>query len=311
MTLSTPIAFIIFNRPDLAAQTFAKIAQTKPQTLLVIADGPRSPQEAEICEKTRAIIKQVDWDCHLLMNFSDQNLGCGRRLSSGLTWVFSQVEEAIILEDDTLPTPSFFSFCQTLLERYRDDERVMHINGDNSLMQTRNRYSYFFSKYMHCWGWASWRRAWQYYDYTMQSWPEFKQSGMFALACEDIYEQRFWAEIWDQMHQDPQIRDTWDYQWAYACLAQGGLTITPNCNLISNIGFNRADSSHAKGDNPRSKLPTTDLWEIHHPPFVIRDRAADAYTFDHIFYGKQLKAMDTPIGKLRQTLSPLKKKLLS
>lgn len=310
MSLSTPVAFFIFNRPDLAERVFATIAQVKPAKLLVVADAPRSPAEAEKCQKTRSVIEKIDWDCELLTNFAEHNLGCGRRLSSGISWVFSQVEEAIILEDDTLPTPSFFNYCQILLERYRDDERIMHINGDNSLRQHRNPYSYFFSKYMHCWGWASWRRAWNHYDYYMKSWTEFKHSSMFALACDNAYEMQYWSEIWDQMHEDPQIRDTWDYQWTYACLTQG-LTITPNQNLISNIGFNRIDSSHATGSNPRANLPTTDIWTLYHPPFVVRDRDADAHTFDQIFYGKQLKARDTPIGKLKQTLAPIKQKLLS
>lgn len=310
MALSTPVAFFIFNRPDLTERIFAAIAEAKPTKLLVIADAPRFSAEVENCEKTRAVIEKINWDCDLLTHYAEQNLGCGRRLSSGISWVFSQVEEAIILEDDTLPAPSFFNYCQTLLERYRDDERIMHINGDNSLMQNRNSYSYFFSKYMHCWGWATWRRAWSHYDYYMKSWREFKSSGMFENACDNVYEQRYWNEIWDQMYEDPQVKDTWDYQWQYSCFSNG-LSITPNQNLISNIGFNRADSTHATGNNPRANLPVRDMWEIQHPPFVVRDKHADAYTFDEIFFGRTMKSRDTTIGKVRQLLSPIKRKVLS
>ncbi|MEN2383889.1 MAG: hypothetical protein KA716_33360 [Gloeotrichia echinulata DEX184] len=155
MPLSTPIGFFIFNRPDLTAQVFEAIRQTKPHKLLVVADGPRFPEEEEKCLKTREVIKSVDWDCEVLTNFSEINLGCKYRVYSGLDWVFSQVEEAIILEDDCLPTPSFFYFCQTLLQRYRDDERVMHISGNNfQFGQSRTPYSYYFSKYNHIWGWG-------------------------------------------------------------------------------------------------------------------------------------------------------------
>ncbi|MEC4818255.1 MAG: glycosyltransferase family 2 protein, partial [Scytonema sp. PMC 1069.18] len=261
MSLSTPIGFLIFNRPDLTEQVFASIAQAKPKKLFVIADGPRFPEEVEKCEKTRAIIHKVDWDCEVLTNFSETNMGCGRREASGFDWVFSQVEEAIFLEDDTLPAPSFFHFCETLLERYRDDERVMHINGDNSLSQKRNEYSYYFSKYMHGWGWASWRRAWQHYDYYMKTWPKFRKSGLLQLVCEDPHEQKYWSNILDQMYADPQVIDTWDYQWIYTCWSQNGLAIAPNQNLISNLGFNREDAAHTTGDSPRSKLTTTDIWE--------------------------------------------------
>ncbi|HEY9657229.1 MAG TPA: glycosyltransferase family 2 protein [Allocoleopsis sp.] len=301
MSFSTPVGFLIFNRPDLTAQVFAKISQIKPKQLFVIADGPRSdrPGEAEKCEQARAIIQQVDWDCDVLTNFSDTNLGCGRREASGFDWVFSQVEEAIFLEDDTLPSLSFFSFCQAMLERYRDDERIMHINGDNSLNQTRNQYSYYFSKYMHGWGWASWRRAWKHYDYAMKSWSEFKHTGLHQLIWEDPYEQKYWVEIFQQMYQDPQVLDTWDYQWIYTCWAQNGLAIAPNKNLISNLGFNRIDAAHTKGDSPRSNLKTFDITNITHPPFVVRDREADRLTFDHVYGGITFKQNDTLKNKVK------------
>jgi hypothetical protein len=309
MSLSTPVGFLIFNRPDLTEQVFAAIAQAKPKKLFVIADGPRSPEEAEKCEKARSVIQKVDWDCELLTDFSDTNLGCGRREASGFDWVFSQVEEAIFLEDDTLPNPSFFNFCQTMLERYRDDERIMHINGDNSYNQNRTEYSYYFSKYMHGWGWASWRRAWQHYDYYMKTWPEFKRAGLLKFVCEDPYEQKFWTDILDQMHADPQVIDTWDYQWTYACWSQSGLVIAPNQNLISNLGFNRADAAHTVGDSPRSRLKTTDIPDINHPPFIVKHQQADNHTFDYVFEGKKMREQDKLSTKIRQILSSMKNKI--
>lgn len=317
MSLSTPIAFLIFNRPDLTEIVFEAIRQAQPKKLLVVADGPRFPEEVEKCEQTRAIIKRVDWDCEVLTNFSEENLGCGRRISSGINWVFSEVEEAIFLEDDTLPTPSFFIFCQTLLERYRDDERVMHISGDNSLSQIvnikseNNIYSYFFSRYPYIWGWASWRRAWQHYDYNIKTWNEFKKQGLIELLFDDPYEQKSWKDVFDKMSTDPPIIDTWDYQWLYACWFQNGLTILPNENMISNLGFNRVDAVHTKGDSPRANLQTTDIWEIKHPPFVIRNREIDNYAFDYIYYGKQMKEEAKLTAKVYKKLSSIKNRISS
>lgn len=169
--MSTPIALIIFNRPDLTIRVFSKIARAKPKTLFVIADGPRSDHPGDIkkCAEARSIIESVDWDCTVHKNYSDINLGCGRRLASGISWVFEKVEEAIILEDDCLPHPTFFRFCKELLERYRDDERIMQINGQNFQHKSmRTSYSYLFSYSNNCWGWATWRRAWQHFDMEMR-----------------------------------------------------------------------------------------------------------------------------------------------
>ena len=215
MSLSTPVALIIFNRPDLTEIVFEAIRQAKPQKLLVVADGPRSPEEAEKCDRTRAIIDRVDWDCQVLTNFSDTNLGSKYRISSGLDWVFSQVEEAIILEDDCLPSPSFFYFCQELLEKYRDDDRIMHIGGTNiQFGQSRTPYSYYFSKYAQIWGWASWRRAWQNYDVEIANWKEFKSSEIIKSVHTNPYEQRYWFDILERVYKKS-LNTCWDYQWNY------------------------------------------------------------------------------------------------
>ncbi|MBW4630335.1 MAG: glycosyltransferase family 2 protein [Iphinoe sp. HA4291-MV1] len=307
MSLSTPVIFIIFNRPDLTEIVFQAIRQAKPKKLLVVADGPRFPEEAEKCEQTRSVIKKIDWKCEVLTNFSDKNLGCKRRISSGLDWIFSEVEEAIILEDDCLPTPSFFSFCQTLLEYYRHDERIMMISG-NDFQNTQNRtsYSYYFSKYTHIWGWASWKRAWKHYDVDMKTWQDYKKQNLIRSICEDPYEQKYWVDIFDRVSES--LIDTWDYQWTYACWNQSGLTILPRTNLVSNLGF-RPDATHTFGESPFSKMQTVDIWKINHPPFVIRDQEADAYSFDYVYGGKAIKDADTLSTKLRQYLGKIKQKM--
>ncbi|MBD2124682.1 glycosyltransferase family 2 protein [Trichocoleus sp. FACHB-262] len=281
MSFLTPVVLIVFNRPDLTRLVFDAVAQAKPKKLLVVADGPRFLEEAEKCQQARDIIKNITWDCEVLTNFSDENLGCKYRVSTGLDWVFSMVEEAIILEDDCLPTQSFFYFCQTLLERYRYDTRVMHISGNNFQGgKKRTNYSYFFSKYSHVWGWASWRRAWRHYDVQMSTWPEYKSSDYIKLICGSRREQKYWIDIFDHVFNDR--IDTWDYQWTYACWSQNGLSILPELNLVSNIGF-RSDATHTKQKNIFANLPTFEIQDLTHPLLVVRNEQADAHTARYMF----------------------------
>ncbi len=308
MLLTTPIAFFIFNRPDLTQIVFKIIAEAKPEKLFVVADGPRFSQEEEKCKASRAVIESVDWDCEVLTNYSDKNLGCGRRIASGIEWVFSKVEEAIFLEDDCLPVYSFFKYCQELLEYYRHDERIMTINGTNLQSgQRRTEYSYHFTRYNCSWGWASWRRAWKHYDYEMKSWPEFKQKGMIKRVCEDPYEQRFWIKLFDSVCGNPGGIDTWDHQWNYVCWLQNGLAIEPEVNLVSNIGLGHQDATHTTGNNPVLKhlSRTLEIKEIKHPPFVARHRGADVYIFDYVIGGKKMKKQDTLSGKLCRRFSSI------
>jgi hypothetical protein len=297
MSLSTPVALIIFNRPDLTEIVFEAIAQAKPKKLLVIADGPRFPEEAEKCQQARAVIEKVDWDCEVLTNFSEENLGCKQRVFSGLDWVFEQVEEAIILEDDCLPSPSFFYFCQTLLERYRTNEKIMHIAGTKFVSgDLKTNASYYFSKYPYIWGWASWRRAWQNYDVEIKTWPQFKEWGMMRSSHEDPYEQRYWTSIFDRVFNG---FDTWDWQWYYACYSQNGLSIVPKVNLVSNIGFG-PDATHTITETRRPGRQKSEIWEIIHPPSIVRDRDADAYTFDYHWGGKNIKQNNTLLAKVKR-----------
>jgi hypothetical protein len=306
MNLSTPVAFIIFNRPDTTERVFEAIRQAKPKKLLVVADGARKDRqnEAEKCAAARAVIDRVDWECEVLTNYSDINLGCKRRVSSGIDWVFSQVEEAIILEDDCLPAPSFFQFCQSLLEYYRYDDRISTIGGTNYQQgQSRTAYSYYFSKYQHIWGWATWRRAWRDYDVDMKTWPECKQNSLLESAFYDAYEAKCWTNAFDSVYAGE--IDTWDYQWLYTCFAQSRLSIEPDRNLISNIGFG-VDATHTKSDSPWANLPTHDIWEISHPQLMTRHDRADLYTFDYHYGGKAMRQQDRLIPRIKNRLRPLK-----
>lgn len=282
--LKAPVAFIIFNRPDTTEKVFNEIAKAKPSKLLVIADGPRVHRDGEAarCAETRKIIERVDWECDVLTNYSDSNLGCKNRVASGIDWVFEQVPEAIILEDDCLPHPDFFRFCDELLELYRDDKRVSMIGGSNLQFGTkRGAASYYFSRFNHIWGWASWRRAWQHYDSDAKLWPEFRDANWLAALFEDRAVQKFWAGAFESVYQKK--IDTWDYQWVLAAWTQGMLTILPSVNLISNIGFG-AGATHTHGDSPYASLATGSLaFPLTHPAIVLPHREADEFTARGMF----------------------------
>ena len=274
--LKTSVVFIIFKRPDTTEKVFEQIRQAKPPKLLVIADGPRAdcPDEVEKCAATRAILNRVDWDCEVLKNYSDVNLGCKRRVSSGLDWVFDHVEEAIILEDDCLPHPTFFRFCEVLLEKYRDDERVMNIGGTNLLAKWKSdTQSYFFSNYFHCWGWATWKRVWKHYDVDMKLWsdPQSKQILREVIADNKQYLNR--KEHLDNTY-DGNI-NSWAHQFFFMCLAHRGLSIRPSVNLILNIGFSQ-ESTHTKMRDLRASLPLKSMkFPLKEPLNIIVDRNHD------------------------------------
>lgn len=275
--MQTPVALIIFNRPDLTAQTLTAIAAARPEKLLVIADGPRpdKPDDVEKCAATRRVIERVDWDCEVLTNYSDINLGCGLRPATGLDWVFEQVEEAIILEDDCLPHPSFFPFCAELLARYRDDERVMMIGGVNFLGEWRTpQQSYYFSYFGGSWGWASWRRAWRLNDYEMKLWPTVLEAQLLEQLFPDPVYCQYWKNIFQEVY-DKRGADVWDYQWLLACWINSGYRILPEVNLISNVGF-RPDATHTFGESPMANQRTHAIeFPLKHPSFVTRSVIVD------------------------------------
>jgi hypothetical protein len=282
---------LIFNRPDTTERVFAEIAKAKPPKLLVVADGPRvnHPGEADRCLAARAIIDRVDWGCEVLTNFSEVNLGCKRRVSSGIDWVFEQVEEAIILEDDCLPDPTFFRFCQELLERYRYDQRIGMIGGVNfQFGRRRNDDSYYFSKYVHIWGWASWRDRWAgSYDVTMAKWPRIRDEGWLTDMVGNKPEAEYWKEIFERVHRGE--IDTWDYQWVFANWVEGRMGILPAVNMISNIGFDK-NATHTTGVSDLANLVRKPVsFPMTHPFSVFRNVEADQFSYRKCFRVPLLK----------------------
>ena len=306
--MRTPIALTVFNRADITARVFSAIARARPQKLYVIADAPRAgrPGEAENCAAARRVIDRVDWDCKVVKNYSDTNLGPKRRLSTGLRWVFEQEPEAIFLEHDCLPHSTFFPFCEQLLEKYRDDRRVMHIGGTNFLFgRVPMQDSYHFSCITQPWGLATWRRAWQYYDVEMTAWPALRNTALLTEAL--LGDKRcveFFRDEFDKTH-DGRI-NTWDHQWLLACWQHHGLAVYPRTNLISNIGFWKGALYCGDTHDILSNLPTKPMhFPLRHPVRVERHGEADQFLIERVLVPGERQKMN----KWRRLLPNLRNKL--
>jgi hypothetical protein len=261
----------------------------------VFADGPREgvPTDLELCARARALLDGVDWPCDIETNFADRNLGPRRRIESGLDWVFERADEAIVVEDDCLPDPSFFRFCDELLERYRDDERVMAVSGDDFRFHRDPIESYRFSRYPLIWGWATWRRAWRRFDPSLSQWPRLRDDGWLERVLGDPHAVAYWAHHFDKAWAG---EGSWDYAWNFACWLHEGVTALPTSNLVSNLGF-RPDATHTRlpGEyrSPFAALPTEPMaFPLHHPSAVARDRETDRFIEEVVFSGNLRRAFN-------------------
>ena len=266
---------------------FEIIRSIRPTRLFIVADGPRDLIEENLCNETRKIVETIDWPCQVLRNYSDNNLGCRQRISSGINWVFDNVEEAIILEDDCFPHPSFFPYCESLLDRYRDTENVFHISGSSFLKvsnQCGNTSDYYYSAIPQIWGWATWRRAWKRYDKTLSSWPEVKKTSLLKKAFGIGPVIDYWEYVFDRMYTNKY--DTWDIAWTFTLLKENGLAITPTVNLISNIGYGNL-ATHTRSLDKGMHLINLPTYPIRVPPtapvYLKKDIQADLSSLQHIF----------------------------
>lgn len=262
--LKTAVLFLVFNRPDTTVQVFEAIRKANPPRLYVAADGPRPEREGESEQviKVREIATAVDWVCEVKTLFRDKNLGCMNAVSGAITWFFENEEQGIILEDDCLPSQSFFWFCEELLERYKGNDRILIISGYNKQGEWHSdKMDYFFSNFGGIWGWASWRRAWQYYD-----------EGMFELEkiCKTNFFEKLLGKKLGKKRKNQLLNakkkiqlgemNTWDYPWAYSRHLKGGGACVPSKSLISNIGFGE-NATHTFG----SQMNSVDRNEIKFP----------------------------------------------
>jgi hypothetical protein len=252
---------------------------------LVVADGPKRERadDAQRCQAVRDLVTNPGWSCDLRVNLAEENLGFNRRISSGLQWAFSQFEEVIIIEDDCLPDPTFFPYCAELLERYRSNDRVMMISGNNyQFGRQRGDGDYYMSHGVGCWGWAAWRRAFQHFDPDMRTWPDERNTDVLDRIWPVPEIVDYWRARLDEAYH--RHVDAWDYQWAFAMWRRGGLQIAPNKNLVTYIGC-LPDTAHTVDLNaPYCNVPTAPAsFPLRQPTDATRNLAADVFEFYRMF----------------------------
>lgn len=283
-----PVLLMIWKRADLSEAVFRKVKEYRPSKLYISCDGTkfREPKLSKKIHETRQkILSFIDWDCVVRFKFENINLGCKTAISSSIDWFFRNEEMGIILEDDCVPSSSFMNFAETMLYHYIDNPNVCCITGVNFQDGTKHgKDSYYFSKYNHCWGWASWRRAWAFFDKSINFWPTYKYSEEWKqVNSHEIDEINYWTSIFDLVYNNE--IDSWAYPWLLSCWKSNMLTVTPNKNLVTNIGF-RKDSTHTK--NSRSKFANmeahdlSDGLRISNPKApIVQNKGADRYTFQN------------------------------
>ncbi|MGH8678071.1 MAG: hypothetical protein ACREUQ_06950, partial [Burkholderiales bacterium] len=284
--MSVPVLVVAFNRPRMTSKVFEALKLAKPKKLFFAVDGPRQgrSEDAALVRSVRELMSDVDWSCEVETLFRDTNLGCKAAVSQAISWFFDHVEEGIVLEDDCIAHESYFPFAEELLTRFRDDERVMMISGDNFQRGApRTNYSYYFSRYTHIWGWATWRRAWRLYDHRMKAWPELREGRWLLDVLGDARAADYWGRIFEETYSE---RNTsWAYRWMFSTWVQSGLTVLPNVNLVSNIGFGElATNTHQRDDSISAVGVAEMAFPLKHPAYVIRDARADALTQRKLFY---------------------------
>lgn len=303
MTLKVPILFVIFNREDTTKVVFEQIKQYKPTSLFIAADGPRNEAEAAVCARTREyVIKNIDWECDVQTLFREKNLGCGKAVSSAISWFFTHVEMGVILEDDCVPNKSFFQFCADMLMTHKENDNVMHVSGTWYLEPEKE--DYIFSKHPFIWGWATWRRAWEKYNIELHNDNISTIEQTIFLNLKSAAQTAFWIQNFNHLLEQG-FNYTWDYQWIYSIWRCNGITISPTQNLISNIGFNENATHTKEANHYLANVATKEFKNTTYFSNHKVDCELDKKIFDIYFVGKntfKLNATKSFKEKIKQQL---------
>lgn len=283
-----PVLFLIFNRPDTTVKVFERIREIKPVKLYVAADGPREgrPDEVMHCKETRSIIDKIDWPCEVKTLFRNNNLGCKIGVSNAINWFFEQEEYGVILEDDCLPDLSFFRFCEELLVKYKDDDRIGHIGGNCFFQDVLNDdLSYGFCSFPHIWGWATWRRVWKNYDINFEYWKEAKhdknkRQNLLRNLRERLY---FSSYISDAINN--RNMNAWSVQYLFMLRVQNQLSIYPSVNLVTNIGLNSPNATNTKKSGTKNCIPAKTIsFPLKHPRYMVENQLFNKLVMKNIFF---------------------------
>jgi hypothetical protein len=289
--MKVPVLLIVYNRDQTLNKVLESLMNVGVEKLYIASDGPNKNKlrDEEKVKNVRVIIKKLKWKCDVQYLIREENCGCKMGVSTAIDWFFNYEDSGIILEDDCIPNESFWTFCEIMLDKYKHDERVMTISGTNSQDGTlRGDASYYFSKYNHVWGWATWKRAWNFYDGNISFWPEMRKTDMWINKFQDQVERHYWEDIFDEVYNSSEKWDAWDYPWTCCIWRMGGLNIMPNYNLVSNIGFG-PDATHTKSiESEFSNNPTSVVkkFKLLKEELIAEDSNADAYTFKKHFGGE-------------------------
>jgi hypothetical protein len=285
--IETAVAFFVWIRPEETKKVFEEIKKIQPDKLYLISDGPRNSEDKKLNNEVKKIVEDIDWTCDVKKNYSETNMGCKKRISSGIDWVFETEERAIILEDDCLPSQSFFYFCDELLEKYKNDHEITMISGNN-FQQKNQKFTcdvdYYYSRIGNIWGWATWKRSWQKYDVDIKKWPEIKNSKILKKIFPNYSITEYWTHLLDEIYKNKAPKTgTWDAQWFLTTLLSG-IAIIPAKNLVSNIGFGNRSTHGGQKGNKLENLPKYDLnFPLKHPEKVEINNKVDLYTYKFIF----------------------------
>lgn len=303
--MKTPVVLTIFNRPQTTVRVMEVLQRMRPEHLLVVADGPRAGKAGDeaLCRETRRIAESVTWPCELRRDYAETNLGCRKRMSTGLDAAFREYEEAIILEDDCVPDDSFFAFCEEMLARYRDHPDVGLVSGTNSQYGVSpTNASYYFSCYPLIWGWATWRHTWSLYDVDIPQWPDLRETGWLEETVGSGYRAAYWQRLFDSVRNG---FDTWDYSLVFTCWLHGQLAVHPSRDLVSNIGFGENATHTRDPSSPRANIPAATMaFPLVHPAKVAADVQADARIEHHLFSGNLRQQFAAVRSHLRRNPSP-------
>lgn len=273
-TFKTPILLITFNRPDYVEKQLELMRRIRPAALYIASDAPRTGNEADqvAVKEIRQMIAQAKKELSIKTLYRTKNEGCRYGVAAAVNWFFSQVTEGIVLEDDCFADESFFPFCSELLKKYRHTQEVWQIGGSNFSPIAKPDSSYFFSRHVTCWGWAGWRRSWRQYDVEMKNWPQNREQVVAHLPSEKS--RQYWDSIFERTY-NHEI-DTWDYQWVYTIWKNKGLSIIPNYNLVTNIGFDSRATHTKLSIAPSAYRPVTTIeFPLLHPQSIKANKNVD------------------------------------
>lgn len=296
--MKTPLMLVVFNRPDYVARSFEQIRSARPERLFIASDAARVDRvgEADAVMASRSIAEQVDWPCELTRIYAESNLGCAIRVSTAIDTAFESVDRLCILEDDCVADPSFFKFVDCMMDRYDKVGQVTTVTGNNHQDgQHRGDGDYYFSKYSHCWGWATWRTAWQHFEFPLQSWRAYSKHETFREMLGDRREYRYWLSIWEAIQRGK--LNSWAIPWLFSQWRVGGLTVTPNVNLVENIGFDER-ATHTSSEQSSLRTPAVALERFRAPADRHRCIEADQYVDNKMFSGTYRRP--NPIKQFRQ-----------